>query len=275
MRGLKLLSLSVAAAACAASFAPAAWAQSGDKPAAKAPAHEISTVDIPVPPLPHIDWSFDGPFGTYDRASAQRGFLIYQQVCSNCHSLDQLYYRNLEGIGLSEDQIKAIAASVQVPGGVNDEGQPIERPGKPSDHFKAPFPNEQAARAANGGALPPDQSVLELAREGGPDYLYAILTGYADPPAGVKLMSGMNYNTYFPGHQIAMPQPLQEGSVQYTDGVKPTLDQEAKDVVTFLTWAANPEMEERKQAGVRVILFLIFLTGVTYAVKRRVWSDLH
>ena len=117
--------------------------------------------------------------------------------------------------------------------------------------------------------------MLELAREGGADYLYAILTGYADPPAGVKLMSGMNYNTYFPGHQIAMPQPLQEGSVQYTDGVKPTLDQEAKDVVTFLTWAANPEMEERKQTGVRVILFLVFLTGVTYAVKRRVWCDLH
>ncbi len=228
-----------------------------------------------APSLPKLAWSFDGPFGTFDRASAQRGFLIYQQVCSACHSMDQLYYRNLSGIGLSEEQIKAIAASVQVPGGVNDQGQPIERPGLPSDHFKAPFPNEEAARAANNGALPPDQSVLELAREGGPNYLYAILTGYRDPPAGLKMQPGMSYNLYFPGFQIAMPQPLQDDSVQYTDGVKPTLDQEAKDVVTFLTWAANPEMEERKQTGVRVVLFLVFLTGVTYATKRRIWSDLH
>ncbi len=225
--------------------------------------------------LPHVNWSFSGPFGTYDRAALQRGFLVYQQVCSACHSMNYLYYRNLEEIGLTEEQVKAIAASVTVPGGVNDQGQPIERPGLPSDHFKAPFPNEQAARAASNGALPPDQSDLVNAREGGPDYIYAILIGYSDPPPGVKLMPGMSYNKYFPGHQIAMPQPLQDGSVQYTDGTKPTLDQEAKDVVTFLTWAANPEMEERKRDGVRVVLFLLFLTGVVYAVKRRVWVDVH
>ena len=225
--------------------------------------------------LPKVEWSFSGPFGTYDLASAQRGFLIYQQVCSNCHSMNQLYYRNLEGIGLTEDQIKAIAASVQVPGGVDDNGQPIQRPGRPADHFRAPFANDQAARAANGGALPPDQSVLELAREGGADYLYALMVGYSDPPADMKMQPGMMYNKYFPGHQIAMPQPLQDGSVQYTDGTKPTLEQEAKDVVTFLAWAAEPEMVERKQMGVKIILFLLLLTGLTYAVKRKLWSDVH
>ena len=225
--------------------------------------------------LPKVEWSFAGPFGTYDLASAQRGFLIYQQVCSNCHSMNQLYYRNLEGIGLSEEQIKAVAASVQVPGGVDDNGQPIQRPGRPADRFRAPFPNDQAARAANGGALPPDQSVLELAREGGADYLYAVMVGYADPPADMKMQPGMMFNKYFPGHQIAMPQPLQDGSVQYTDGTKPTLEQEAKDVVTFLAWAAEPEMVERKQMGVKIILFLLLLTGLTYAVKRKLWSDVH
>lgn len=225
--------------------------------------------------LPKVEWSFAGPFGTYDLASAQRGFLIYQQVCSNCHSMNQLYYRNLEGIGLSEEQIKAVAASVQVPGGVDDNGQPIQRPGRPADRFRAPFPNDQAARAANGGALPPDQSVLELAREGGADYLYALMVGYSDPPADMKMQPGMMYNKYFPGHQIAMPQPLQDGSVQYTDGTKPTLEQEAKDVVTFLSWAAEPELVERKQMGVKIILFLLLLTGLTYAVKRKLWSDVH
>jgi ubiquinol-cytochrome c reductase cytochrome c1 subunit len=225
-------------------------------------------------PLPHEQWSFNGPFGTYDRAALQRGFLIYQQVCSACHSLKELYYRNLEDIGLSADQVKAIAASAQIPT-LDDNGRPTTRPGRPSDHFKSPFPNDLAARAANNGALPPDQSVLELAREGGANYLYGVLTGYAAPPAGMHMQSGMNYNKYFPGHQIAMPQPLRDNSVTYTDGTKPTLDQEAHDVVTFLTWAAQPEMETRKAMGVRVVLYLLFLTGLTYAVKRKVWSDVH
>jgi len=227
------------------------------------------------PSLPHINWSFEGPFGTYDLAAAQRGFQIYKDICANCHSMNYLHYRDLSGIGLNEDQIKAIAASVEVPGGVNDSGQPITRPGRPADTFKAPFPNEQAARAANNGAYPPDQSILVLARKGGADYIYAILTGYSEPPAGMKLQPGMSYNKYFPGHQIAMPQPLQDGSVQYADGTKPTLEQEAKDVVTFLAWAAEPEMVQRKQTGVRVVLFLLMLTGLTYALKRRVWADVH
>jgi ubiquinol-cytochrome c reductase cytochrome c1 subunit len=222
--------------------------------------------------LPTHEWSFSGPFGTFDKASAQRGFQIYKEVCSNCHSMNQLYYRNLAGIGLSEAQIKAIAASVTVPT-IGDDGQPTERPGLPSDHFKAPFPNEKAARAAMNGALPPDQSVIEKAREGGADYIYDLLTGYADPPKGMKMGAGMNYNKWFPGHQIAMAQPLVDGRVEYSDGTKPTLEQEARDVTTFLTYVANPEMEERKRMGVKVVLFLALMSCLTYVVKRQIWSD--
>jgi ubiquinol-cytochrome c reductase cytochrome c1 subunit len=224
--------------------------------------------------LPHQAWSFSGPFGTYDKASAQRGFQVYKEVCSACHSLKYAYYRNLSGIGLSEEQIKAVAADVDV-ADIGDDGQPIERKGLPSDHFKSPFPNEKAARAANNGALPPDQSVLVNAREGGPDYIYALLTGYADAPAGVKLGDGMNYNKVFPGHQIAMAAPLSDDRVEYADGTKATLEQEARDVTTFLAYIANPEMEQRKRLGVKVLLFLAALTCVTYAVKRQVWSDVH
>jgi ubiquinol-cytochrome c reductase cytochrome c1 subunit len=227
-----------------------------------------------VPPLPHPGWSFSGPFGTYDKAALQRGFLIYQRVCSMCHSMKELYYRNLEEIGLSADQVKAIAAAVQVPT-LDDHGQPSTRPGLPSDHFKSPFPNDLAARAANNGALPPDQSTLELARAGGPDYIYGILTGYATPPPGMKMQPGMQYNKYFPGHQIAMPPPLQDNSVTYTDGTKPTLDQEAHDVTSFLTWASQPELDRRHAMGIRVVLYLLFLTGLVYAVKRKVWADVH
>lgn len=227
-----------------------------------------------MPPLPHPKWSFSGPFGTYDQAALQRGFLVYQRVCSLCHAMKELYYRNLEDIGLSEEQVKAIAAGVQVPT-LDERGQPTTRPGRPSDHFKSPFPNDLAARAANNGALPPDQSVLVLARPDGPDYVYAILTGYAPPPSGMKMEPGMQYNKYFPGHQIAMPPPLQDNSVEYSDGTKPTLAQEAHDVTAFLTWASMPEMDARKQMGVRVFLYLLFLTGLTYAVKRKVWADVH
>jgi ubiquinol-cytochrome c reductase cytochrome c1 subunit len=224
---------------------------------------------------PRQDWSFSGIFGTFDRASAQRGFQVYQEVCAACHSMKEMYYRNLTGIGLTAPQVQAIAASVTVPGGVNENGEPITRPGLPSDHFKSPFPNDAAARAANNGALPPDQSVLEKAREGGADYLYAVLTGYADPPADVKLGQGMNYNKAFPGHQIAMPEPLHDSQVTYADGTKATVEQEARDVVTFLTYAANPEMEQRKQMGVKIVIFLVLLTGLVYALKRKIWANVH
>jgi ubiquinol-cytochrome c reductase cytochrome c1 subunit len=226
-------------------------------------------------PLPHQDWSFSGPFGTFDRAAAQRGFQVYNEVCSACHSMKLMAYRNLAGIGLTEAQIKAIAASKTVPGGLNDEGKEITRPGLPSDHFVSPFPNDNAARAANNGALPPDQSDLEKARPGGADYIYAVLTGYRDPPPGVKVPDGVYYNEYFPGHQIHMPPPLSDGAVKYADGTKATVPQMARDVTTFLTFAANPEMEQRKRLGVKMVLYLLAMTGVTYAVKRKVWHNVH
>ena len=234
-------------------------------PAARAQEEEIV--------LPKQTWSFSGLFGTYDRAAAQRGFQVYKEVCAACHSMKLAYYRDLAGIGLDEKQIAAIAASVDVPGGVNDQGEPFMRPGLPSDHFKSPFPNDNAARAANNGALPPDQSLLVNAREGGADYIADLMTGYAEPPAGMVMGSGMNYNKYFPGHQIAMAQPLHDDQVVYADGTKATIAQEAHDVATFLTYIANPEMEERKRLGVKAIVFLALLTGVTYAVKRKVWAD--
>jgi ubiquinol-cytochrome c reductase cytochrome c1 subunit len=224
--------------------------------------------------LPHQSWSFSGPFGTFDRAAAQRGFEIYKNVCSNCHSMKQAYYRNLTGIGLSDENVKDIAASVSVPT-IGDDGQPTERPATPADHFKSPFPNDLAARAALNGALPPDLSVITKAREGGPDYIYGVLTGYGEPPATLKMGNGMYYNKQYPGHQIAMPQPLRDDTVTYSDGTKATIEQEAHDVVTFLTFVSNPEMEERKRMGVKVTLFLVLLTGLTYAVKRKVWADVH
>lgn len=225
--------------------------------------------------LPHQDWSFDGLFGTYDRGAAQRGFQVYQEICSGCHSLNLVHYRNLASLGFSEDEIKAIAADVEVTDGPDEDGEMFERPGRPSDSFKAPFPNEQAARAANGGAFPPDLSLITKARVGGPDYVYGILTGYGEPPADVTLPEGMYYNAYFPGHQIAMPPPLSDDMVSYADGTPATIDQMAHDVVTFLNWTAEPELEVRKRTGVKVMLFLIVLTGLLYATKRKIWAQVH
>jgi ubiquinol-cytochrome c reductase cytochrome c1 subunit len=229
--------------------------------------------EAPTPPAQH--WSFDGPFGTYDLTAAQRGFQVYSEVCSVCHSMQYLHYRDLAGIGLTDDQIKAIAADVTVPHGLDDQGDPKEGPATPADAFKLPFPNEQANRAAHNGALPPDLSLIFNAREGHGDYIYAILTGYADPPPGMQMQDGMNYDKYFPGHQIAMPPPLTDGRVTYADGTPASVEQEARDVVTFLAWAANPEMVQRKQMGWRAVLYLLLLTGLTYAVKRKVWADVH
>ena len=225
--------------------------------------------------LLHNNWSFNGPFGTFDRASAQRGYQIYKEVCSNCHSMSLLSYRDLSELGFSADQVKAIAGDVTVPGGVSDTGEPVERPAIPSDRFKAPFPNEQAARSANGGALPPDQSLIIKARENGSDYVFSLLQGYEDPPAGVTVPNGQYYNKYFPGHFLAMPQPLRADQVSYTDGAKTTLEQESKDIVEFLTWASEPTMERRKQMGVKIVLFLALITGLTYTVKKKVWKDVH
>ena len=230
-----------------------------------------------APTPPHQEWSFDGVFGTYDRAALQRGFAVYKEVCSACHPVKHLYFRNLEELGYSEDQVKGIAAQYQVTDGPNDEGQMYQRPARPSDPIPGPFPNDQAARAANNGALPPDLSLIVKAREGGPDYVYAILTGFKDPPpAGFKLMSGTYYNEYFPGHQIKMPPPLtQNDQVKFDDGTQATVPQMAHDVVSFLAWAAEPTLDERHRIGFKVILFLIIATGVFYAAKRKIWSRIH
>ena len=243
------------------------------------------TVSARAQDEPHFskqDWSFYGVFGTFDRPSLQRGFQVYKDVCSACHSLRLLSYRDLGGggaidggIGLSTDEVKAIAASVQVTDGPNDQGDMFQRPGRPSDRFVSPFPNEQAARASNNGALPPDLSLIIEARPGGPDYVYGILTGFKDAPAGFTVNQGMYYNETFAGHQIAMPPPLSDGAVTYADKTQATVPQMAHDVVTFLTWAANPELESRHRIGVKVIIFLVILTGLLYAVKRKVWSDVH
>ena len=227
------------------------------------------------PEVPKVKWSFDGPFGSYDYASAQRGFQVYKEVCSNCHSMRLLSYRDLRGIGLEDADIKALAAEFTVPGGTNDAGEPIERPALPADRFRSPFPNDKAARAANGGALPPDQSLIIKAREDGPNYVHALLNGYVDPPAGTKVPTGQYYNQYFPGHYLAMPQPLHDGQVEYSDGTKASVDQMSRDVVQFLTWASEPTMERRKQLGVKAVAFLALLTGLTYGVKRKIWKDVH
>ena len=227
------------------------------------------------PEVPKVKWSFDGPFGSYDYASAQRGFQVYREVCSNCHSMRLLSYRDLSGIGLTAEQIKAIAADVTVPGGTNDAGEPVERPGTAADRFKAPYPNDKAARAANGGALPPDQSLIVKARENGSNYLVALLTGYRDPPPGVTVGDGQYYNLYMPGNQLAMAPPLNEGQLTYADNTPATVEQMAKDVTHFLTWTSMPELEERKRMGVKIVLFLTLATGLSIAVKKRVWKDVH
>jgi ubiquinol-cytochrome c reductase cytochrome c1 subunit len=226
-------------------------------------------------PLPHQEWSFDGVFGTYDLASLQRGFQVYKEVCSVCHPVKHLYFRDLGEIGYSEDEVKAIAAGYQVTDGPNDEGQMYQRPGRPSDPIPGPFPNDQAARAANNGALPPDQSLIVKARPGGPDYVYGILTGYKEPPASFKMIEGMNYNEFFPGHQIAMPPPLSDNAVTFADGTLATVPQMAHDVTSFLTWAAEPNLDDRHRTGLKVILFLVVGAGVFYAAKRKIWAQIH
>jgi ubiquinol-cytochrome c reductase cytochrome c1 subunit len=225
--------------------------------------------DIPPP----ANLSFQGFFGTFDRAAAQRGLQVYRQVCANCHGLRLVAFRNLRALGLTEEQVAAIAAEYQIQDGPNDEGQMFERPGRPSDRFPSPFPNERAARAANNGAYPPDLSVITKARHYGANYIRALLTGFEDPPEGVEVGEGMHYNRYFPGRQIAMANVLFDGMMDFADGTPATAAQMASDVTTFLAWAAEPEMEQRRQMGVRVVLFLLILGGLTYAVKRRVWAD--
>ena len=222
-----------------------------------------------------VDWTFKGLTGTFDRASLQRGFQVYKEVCSSCHSMQYLSYRNLGEPGgpeFTQEEVKAIAASVEIDDGPDSQGEMFTRPGKPSDKFKSPYPNVEASTAANGGAYPPDMSVLVKARPGGADYMYSVLMGYEEPPAGMKLDDGVYYNKYMIGQKIKMASPLSEGIVEYSDGTEATMDQMAKDVTTFLAWAAEPELEERHRVGFKVIIYLILLTILVYLSMKRIWS---
>ncbi|MGH6868943.1 MAG: cytochrome c1 [Methylocella sp.] len=240
------------------------------------------------PNPPRQEWSFHGPFGRYDQAQLQRGFQVYREVCSACHSLKLVAFRNLAdpgGPGFPEAQVKALAATYKIKDGPNDSGEMFERPGRPSDYFPWTFAHVHAATAAL-GAAPPDMSLLAKARtyergfplflidpiiqyqEQGADYIYAIMTGYTND-------NDLNWNEYFPGHKIAMPKPLGDGVVDYADGAPKTVPQYAKDVSAFLMWAAEPKLEERKRLGLRVLVFLVVYAVLLLAVKKKIWSRAH
>ena len=248
-----------------------------------------------------VEWSFAGPFGKFDTAQLQRGYKVYREVCSACHSMNLLYFRNLGQKGgpfydpeyknpNDNPYVKALAKDIQVPDIDPDTGDPIKRDAGSADRFPAPFPNEAAARASNGGALPPDLSVIAKAREGGPAYVYSILTGYHDAPAGLTAPPGKHYNPYYPGDLgsfwtgakgkvpvggfIAMPPPLAPGKVTFDDGKPSTVDQQAKDVVAFLAWAAEPKMEERKQFGLGAMIYLLIFSGLLWVSYRKIWKNI-
>jgi ubiquinol-cytochrome c reductase cytochrome c1 subunit len=252
---------------------------------------------IPSYPLkkPELQkWSFAGPFGNFDTAQLQRGYQIYKEVCSACHSMKYMTFRNLGQEGgphFSQAEVTSLAATFQITDGPNDTGDMFQRPGKPSDHFPSPFPNVEAAAAANGGAAPPDLSLMAKARgvergvfwaivdfftqyqEGGPDYIHALLTGFQDPPTGVTVPDGTYYNPYFMNAASThMPPPLKDGIVTYTDGTPQTVDQYARDVAAFLMWTAEPHLVERKRLGFEVMVFLIVFAGLMYFTKRKVWE---
>ncbi len=220
-----------------------------------------------------MKWEFDGIFGRFDRASIQRGYKVYREVCSACHAMKQLSFRNLNQIGFNENEIKQIASEYLVSDGPNDEGEMFERAGLPSDKFVAPYVNEQSARSANGGAYPPDLSLIIKARHDGANYVYSLLTGYKDAPDGFNLASGKNYNQYFEGRQISMPSPIiEDQQVEYRDGTYPSKEQMIIDVVNFLHFSAEPEMENRKKMGARTMIFLAVLLVILVMAKRAIWQ---
>ena len=222
-----------------------------------------------------VDWSFKSFFGKFDRASLQRGYQVYTEVCASCHSLKHLSYRNLAEKGgpeFSEAEAKAIASNFEVTDGPNSDGEMFERPAKLSDKFVMPYANDEEAKSANGGAYPPDMSVLVKARKGGADYIYSLLLGYENAPSDMKLDDGVYYNKYMYGNKIKMAAPLSDDIVEYSDGTKATTDQMAKDVVTFLMWTAEPHLEARHKTGFRVIIYLLILTVLVYFSMKRIWS---
>jgi ubiquinol-cytochrome c reductase cytochrome c1 subunit len=229
-----------------------------------------------VLPPKQMKWSFDGPLGNFDRTSIQRGFKVYKEVCAACHSVKHLYFRNLQEIGFSAEEVKSLAASYMVKDGPNDEGEYFERPGKPFDRIPGPYANDNAARASNNGALPPDLSLIVKARVDGANYLYSLLTGFEPAPEGFTVGENMHYNPYFAGGgmQLAMTPPLvSDNQVEYSDGTKATIDQMAQDVTNFLQWAAEPEMEARKSLGLKTIIFTAAFTLIFYIAYKRIWRN--
>ncbi|AMM83415.1 cytochrome c1 [Martelella sp. AD-3] len=248
-------------------------------------------------PLEHpeqMDWSFAGPFGTYDRGQLQRGLKVYKDVCSACHSLDLVAFRTLSDLGYSEEQVKAFAAEYEIEAGPDNDGNMYMRPGIPSDYFPAPFENPEQAAASNNGAAPPDLSLMAKARgitrgfptfvfdiftqyqEGGPDYIHALLTGYEEPPEGAEIPAGTYYNPYFANAAaLAMAPPLSDGIVSYDDGAPETVDQYSRDIAAFLMWTAEPKLEERKQTGLVVMVFLVIMAVLVFLTKKSVYARKH
>jgi len=235
------------------------------------------------PGMKHPGWTFDSLFGYYDEAQLRRGWHVYANVCKNCHPLDYMHYRNLTDLGFTEDEVKAIAASFEVPDGPDEWGEMFTRPATPMDPMARPYENDAIAKLANGGVVPPNLSVIARAREGGANYIYSLLLGYNDGvpdwalhvTPGFTLPPGKSFNAYFPGYAISMPQQLFEGILEYPDGTTPSADQMARDVSAFLQWASEPELENRKAMGRYVLVFLLVLTGLLYAYKREIWKDAH
>ena len=225
--------------------------------------------------IPPQNWSFDGIFGMFDRGELQRGLQVYLEVCANCHSLEYVAYRNLTEIGYDETQIKAIASQYEVEDGPNSDGEMFTRAARPSDYFVKPYANDVEAALMNNGALPPDLSLIYKARSGGADYLYALLTGYEEEADNHEMPEGLYHNPYFPGGAIAMPQPLYGDDVEYADGTSASIEQESRDVSAFLSWAAEPKLNERKKLGMKVLLFLAVLSALLFASKRKIWREVH
>ena len=221
------------------------------------------------------DWSFSGPFGTFDKAAMQRGFQVYNEVCAGCHSMKLIAFRNFADLGYNDAEIKALAAQYEVQDGPNDDGEMFMRPAIPADRMPSPYANDNAARAGNNGALPPDLSLIAKARPNGPNYLYSLLSSYGNAPNDKEVPDGMYYNAAYPGHLIAMPQPLYGDDVEYTDGAATSIEALSADLTQFLMWAAEPKMEVRKRTGVAAVFFLGIFVIFSYLAKRRIWADVH
>ena len=225
--------------------------------------------------IPSQRWSFDGVFGKFDRSELQRGLQVYIEVCANCHSLEYVAYRNLSEIGYDETQIKAIASQYEIEDGPNSDGEMFTRKARPSDYFVKPYANDVEASVMNNGAFPPDLSLIYKARSGGADYIYALLTGYEEEAGDHEVPEELYYNPYFPGGAVSMPQPLYGDDVEYADGTIASIEQEARDISAFLSWAAEPKLNMRKKLGVKVLLFLAVLSALLFASKRKIWREIH